>query len=317
MAFVLMASAFSRIKLCYLPVAILLAVPLQAAEYDVSGPETQVVGDVQYVDARYEDDLNALGRTYGAGYEEMLLANKGVDAWLPGEGTVVRLPLQHVIPQAPRNGVVINVAEYRMYYFSGKAEQQRVATFPISIGRQEWLTPLGGTRIVSKREKPSWRPPKSIIEEYAERGEKLERVIPPGPDNPLGDYAIRLGLPGYLIHGTNKPAGVGMKVTHGCIRMYPEDIAWLFPQVRVNLPVTIVNQPYKFGYIGDILYFEAHTPLEPEEDEVARSMTRVMEAYIRVVEPDSTRVDWDKVDDAFRSPTGIPIEVGVRTTVLP
>lgn len=310
-----MAFVSSRMKFFYLPVAVLFSVPLQAAEHDVSGPKTQVVGDIQYVEARYEDTLNALGRTYGVGYEEMLLANKGVDAWLPGEGTAVRLPVQHVIPQAPRNGIIINVAEYRMYYFLGDAEQQKVATFPISIGRQEWLTPLGRTRIVAKREKPSWRPPKSIIEEYAERGEELKRVIPPGPDNPLGDYAIRLSLPGYLIHGTNKPAGVGMKVTHGCIRMYPEDIAWLFPEVRMNLPVTIVNQPYKFGYIGDILYFEAHIPLEPEEDEFARSMARVMEAYVKVVEPGSTRVDWDKMEDVFRNPTGIPIEVGIRTTV--
>jgi len=266
-----------------------------------------VVGAVVPVTAKHEDTLSALARTYEVGFEEIRLANPDVDAWLPGEGTSVVMPKLHLLPQAPRKGIVINVAEYRLYFYDGNGA---VSTFPVSVGRQEWLTPLGAARIVSKVEKPTWRPTESIIQEYAERGETLEKVVPAGPDNPLGEYALRLSLPSYLIHGTNKPAGVGMRVTHGCVRMYPENIEWLFPQVVVNDPVTIVNQPYKFGFKGEDLYFEAHKPLEPEDDADAYSFTRVMDAFVKAVDADAAEVDWIAVEDNWANPTGIPVYVG-------
>ena len=136
--------------------------------------------------------------------------------------------------------------------------------------------------------------------------------VPPGPDNPLGEYSLRLSIPGYLIHGTNRPAGVGMQVTHGCVRMYPENIEWLFPKVDVGTPVIIVNQPYKFAYIGDDLFFQAYPPLEPSEDWAARSLTRVMEVFVQVVDPQSTEVDWDLIEQTYQSPTGLPVRVGQR-----
>jgi len=272
--------------------------------------DQSLVGQTAVITAVHEDTLSELARTHELGYESFRLANPDVDLWLPGEGTEIVLPKQYLLPNAPRKGIVINVAEYRMYYFDGDANGKNVSTFPVSIGRQEWLTPLGSARVVSKVEKPTWRPTASILEEYAERGEPLEKVVPPGPDNPLGDYAMRLSLPSYLIHGTNKPSGVGMRVTHGCVRMYPENIAWLFPQVAINTPVTIVNQPYKFGFQDGVLYFEAHQVLEPPEDEAAQSFTRVMEAFVKVVDPQQTQVDWDALEDAWAAPTGMPVQVG-------
>jgi len=288
---------------------LLLAAPASAESFQLDEGQG-LVGSVSRVTAKYEDNLSALAREHGLGFEEIRLANPAVDVWLPGAETGVVLPKQYVLPVAERQGIVINVAEYRMYFFDDGV----VSTFPVSIGRQEWLTPLGKARIVSKVEKPTWRPTKSIIEEYAERGEVLEPVVPPGPDNPLGEYAMRLSLPAYLIHGTNKPAGVGMRVTHGCVRMYPENIEWLFPQVAVNTPVQIVNQPYKFAFDGERLMFEAHVPLEPLEDSEAHSFTRVMEAFVQVVDPQQTQVDWDAIEDVWAQPTGMPVEVGRRSS---
>jgi len=200
-----------------------------------------------------------------------VIANPDVDVWLPGEGTEVLLPTRYVLPPGPREGIVLNLAEYRMYYYPPAKEGERgeVMTFPMSIGRMDWATPLGRTRIVAKAKNPAWYPPESVRAEHEAEGRPLPRIVPPGPDNPLGDHAMRLGLPGYLIHGTNRPAGVGMRVTHGCIRMFPEDIEYLFAQVGLDTPVRIVNEPLKLGWDGDDLFIEVHRTLEsaPPVDE--------------------------------------------------
>jgi L,D-transpeptidase ErfK/SrfK len=187
-----------------------------------------------------------------------------------------------------------------------------VLTFPISIGKMDWQTPLGRASITRKQTNPAWYPPKSVLKEYADEGRPLERVVPPGPDNPLGDYAMRLSIPGYLIHGTNRPAGVGMRVTHGCIRMFPEDIDWLFPKVSVNTPVTIVNQPYKFGWQGDELLLEAHVPLEEDERHVGREMTAIIESYVSVTGERPAAMDWRKVERVQQAGLGLPVVVGRR-----
>src|SRR5690606_33955537 len=217
-----------------------------AAEY-VLPKEHDVIGEVQRITARHEDTFVSLARRYGVGFEELKLANPGVDAWLPGEGTEVVVPTRFVLPRAPREGIVVNVAELRIYYFP-KDQPDKVHTYPISIGRMDWGTPIGTTTIVAKNENPSWYPPESIRKEHAERGDILPAVVPPGPSNPLGKHALRLGLPGYLIHGTNRPSGVGMRVTHGCIRMFPEDVEALFGRVPIGTRVQIVNQPFKLGW---------------------------------------------------------------------
>src|SRR5690606_15287792 len=247
-----------------LSLLVLVTGPALAREYVI--PEgADVVGEPLVIRSRYEDTFVALARQYNVGFEALRRANPDVDPWLPGEGTEIVIPSQFVLPRAPREGIVVNVAELRLYYFPDK-DGRRVITHPISIGRQDWSTPLGTTTITAKQANPSWYPPQSIREEHAAMGDPLPAVVPPGPDNPLGKHALRLGLPGYLIHGTNKPSGVGMRVTHGCIRMFPEDIEALYESVPVGTKVRIVNQPYKLGWSAEGLYLEAHPPLEEHAD---------------------------------------------------
>ena len=228
-----------------------------------------VVGQVQVVNARYEDTFVDFARAYGLGYDDLVAANPDVDPWLPGEGTAIVLPTQFVLPIAPRRGIVLNIAAKRLFYFPPVAdgEPRVVETFPIGIGRAGWATPTGVTSVVSRVRDPVWFVPRSVRDEHLAAGDPLPRRVPPGPDNPLGHYALGLGMPGYLIHGTNKPAGVGMRISHGCIRLYPEDIEYVFGQIEIGTQVRIVNQPYLFGWRDNQLYLEAHAPLDEDERE--------------------------------------------------
>ena len=211
--------------------------------------DSDLVGELFLATTVHEDTLSDLARAYDQGYTEMRLANPDVDPWLPGDGAEVVVPNLYVIPDAPRQGIVVNVPEMRLYVFqrARKNRTGQVMTFPISIGRQNWTTPKGHMKIVSKVKDPAWYPPQSIREEHAAAGDILPRIVPAGPDNPLGQHALRLSAEGYLIHGTNKPYGIGMRVTHGCIRMYPKDVATVFQEVKVGTLVQVVNQPYKVG----------------------------------------------------------------------
>jgi L,D-transpeptidase ErfK/SrfK len=269
-----------------------------------------VVGEVQYVEANYEDTLSDIGRRYGIGYEEIVSSNPGVDPWLPGAGTRVMIPSQFVLPDAPREGIVINLPEHRLYYFPPveKGRAAVVVTYPISVGKMDWTTPLGLTRIVDKREKPSWTPPESVRKEHEEDGRPLPKVVPPGPDNPLGDYAMRLNIPGgaYLIHGTNRPVAVGMPVTHGCIRMFPEDIEQFFKMVKVQTPVRIIHQALKAGFAGDQLYLEVHPPLEGNNDPAERSLTNVTRVLVAAAQERVIDIDWQAAEKIFAKASGIP-----------
>ena len=184
-------------------------------------PDSDMVGEIQVIRTVDSDTFVDLARQYDVGYEDLIRANPGVDPWLPGEGTELVIPSRYVLPDAPRRGIVLNVPELRLYYFPDE-DGMRVITHPISIGREGWSTPYGRTTVVRKKHLPSWTPPESVREEHAALGDFLPTVVPPGPDNPLGEHALYLGIPGYLIHGTNEPRGLGMRVSHGCIRMFPE-----------------------------------------------------------------------------------------------
>ena len=268
-----------------------------------------VVGEVQYVVARHEDTLLDIGRRYSVGYEEMVAANPGVDAWLPGNGVRVRVPTRYVLPDAPHEGIIVNLPEHRIYYFPKQrpGEPAQVITFAISIGKMDWTTPLGATQIVDKRTRPAWYPPESVRKEHEAEGRPLPRVVPPGPDNPLGDYAMRLGIPGgaYLIHGTNRPAGVGMKVTHGCMRMYPEDIEWLYSVVAVGTPVRIVDQPVKMGWLDGTLYMEVHAPLAGHESP-AGDLTNITRLLVAATQDRIAPIDWTGAERAVVEATGVP-----------
>ncbi len=216
-----------------------------------------------YVHANLEDTLLDVARRYNIGQNEIILVNPTVDRWLPGAKVSIMIPNSRILPDTPRVGLTLNLPEYRLYYF--QTDKKTVITHPVSIGRQDWNTPLGQTRIIQKKADPTWTPPESIKKEHAEKGDPLPDVVPAGPDNPLGLFALRLGIPGYLIHGTNKPFGVGMRVSHGCVRMYPEDIEKLFPEVKLGMPVNIINQPVKVGWFDRKIYIEVHPQLEGKE----------------------------------------------------
>lgn len=277
-----------------------------ALEFSLSA-DSHVVGEHQVIVATYEDTFVKLARAYDLGFEELVQANPGVSPWLPGEGTEIVLPTRFVLPQAPRTGIVINLPELRLYYYPD-GESGRVITHPISIGRQEWRTPLGSTEVSRKAKDPTWYPPQSVRDEHAEQNRPLEAIVPPGPDNPLGKHALYLGLPGYLIHGTNMPAGLGMRVTHGCIRMFPEDIEALYEDVPVGTSVRIVNQAIKLGRNGSDFYLEAHPLLEEElqGDEVS-IMTALTRAYVAAVEEgEGAGFDWETAERVVLGFSGVP-----------
>ena len=244
-----------------------LATLAQAETFVLPPPGVDVVGEIRLISARHEDTLMDIARRYGLGYDEIIQANPGVSRWLPGEGTVVVLPTRFILPDAPRRGLVLNIAEKRLYYYppARAGEKPKVITYPIGVGRMDWKTPLGTTSIVRKQEHPPWFPPASIRAEHAAQGDFLPTRVPPGPDNPLGTRALRLGLPGYLIHGTNKQDGGGSMVSHGCIRLWNEHVETLYRMVPVGTPVTIVDQPIKVGWLAGILFMETHGHL-PEDN---------------------------------------------------
>lgn len=275
---------------------------VRAAEYHIAD-DTDVVGSMQTIRARYEDTFVSLARRYDVGYNALRQANPNVDPWLPGAGTLIEIPAEFVLPRAERKGIVINLPELRLYYFP---DPHTVVTHPISIGRQDWSTPLGETRIVAKTRNPAWYPPKSIRKEHAENDDPLPKVVMPGPDNPLGRYALQLALPGYLIHGTNKPAGVGMRVSHGCIRLFPEDIKSLFAMVERGTSVRIVNQPLKLGWRQDGLYLEAHRPLEDVDGGEEWDATELTRLFVDATSERYSKVDWHAAEQVMHAARGIP-----------
>lgn len=287
-----------------------------AATYLLPEGRDSVIGEIQYVTTRYEDTLLEIGRRYGVGYKEIVAANPGVDPWLPGEGTKIVIPTQYILPDAPREGIVVSLAEHRLYYYppAKPGEPRVVKTYPISVGKMDWKTPLGVTRIIQKRERPTWYPPESVRREHAREGTPLPRAVPPGPDNPLGNYAMRLDIPGgaYLIHGTNRPEGVGMQVTHGCIRMFPEDIEELFKLVPLNTKVRLIDTPYKMGWRGDELFIEVHAPLEGQDDQELFSLTNITRLLVAATQDSGLPIDWARAERAFLSATGVPEPILLR-----
>jgi L,D-transpeptidase ErfK/SrfK len=291
-----------------------------AATYPLPAESDSVIGEIQYVVTKYEDTLLDIGRRFGIGYEEIVNANPGIDAWVPGAGVRVTIPSRFILPDAPREGIVVNLPEHRLYYFPKPkpGEPAVVQTYPVSVGKEDWTTPVGVTRIVDKRVRPTWYPPESVRAEHAAQGRFLARAVPPGPDNPLGEFAMRLGLPGgaYLIHGTNRPTGVGMPVTHGCIRMFPEDIEHVFQQVPVNTTVRILHQPSKMGWLGDTLYLEVHGMLEGQKDPETYGLTQLTRAVVAATRDRTVQLDWKHAEQVFAKATGVPEQLSHQPPVV-
>jgi len=282
-----------------------------AVGYPLPAAGNDLVGEIQLVKASRSETLLDIARIHDVGQEEIRLANPGVDRWLPAEGAPVIIPSHYILPDARHRGLVLNLPEMRIFHFGPPVRdtQPVLHTYPVSVGRMDWKTPLGESTIIRKQRNPSWRPPRSVRQEAAAEGESVPELVPPGPDNPLGEYALRLGLPGYLIHGTNKPYGVGMRVTHGCVRLLPEDISELFDRVPVGTPVQIVNQPVKTGWQDGMLYVEVHPPLDedatPREDLMRYTLERV---YIEL-QKHPVVLDGRALRQAVKEMHGVPVAV--------
>jgi L,D-transpeptidase ErfK/SrfK len=297
--------------------------PLATHEFEFDPETDQVIGTLQVTHAKGEDTLPDIARRFNLGYEEIVRANPGVDPWLPGEGREIVLPTQFVLPNAPREGVVINLAQLRMFYFpkAKEGEPRKVITHPIGIGKVGWETPLGTTKVTGKAKNPTWFPPASVRKEHAAAGDPLPGKVPPGPDNPLGTHLLTLGWPSYLIHGTNKPYGVGLRSSHGCVRFYPEDIAVLYDQVPVGTKVTVVNEPFVFGWQDDALYVQAFPVLEDDEREHPAPAETLLNAAIsndmwHQVKEHNAVVDLELVNQLVAEPRGIATPVSRADVTL-
>ncbi|HSN70232.1 MAG TPA: L,D-transpeptidase family protein [Steroidobacteraceae bacterium] len=291
--------------------------PIASHRFEFDPESDDVIGRVQVTYTRATDTLPDIARRFNLGYEEIVRANPGVDPWLPGEGTELILPTRWVLPDAPRSGVVINLAAMRLFYFLPREHEdgpQTVITHPIGIGRVGWSTPEGETRITAKARDPWWFPPASVRREHAKQGDPLPSKVPPGVDNPLGAHVLKLGWPSYLIHGTNKPYGVGMRVSSGCIRLYPEDIAELYPQLAVGVDVRVVNQPFVYGWQGGALYVQSYQVLEDDEREQADGAGIVLNAAIsndlwQRVKQHNAGLDLELLGQVIEAAQGIAVPV--------
>lgn len=268
-----------------------------------------IIGEVQMVRARPGETLSDIGRRYDIGYYEMVEANPDIspERSLPSWKRVV-IPSQFILPPGPRTGIVINLAELRLYYYlPGGGE---VLTEPVGIGREGWATPLGQTKIVSKVKNPTWRPTPDTHAEARRLGYELPDVWPPGPNNPLGEYKMRLGWGAYLIHGTNQPSGVGKRSSGGCLRMYPEGIEELYPLVSIGTPVRIINKPIKVGWQDGIFYLEAHKPLKEKGKYVKSDTVNMVSRIYEATKGRKTAVKWREAYKEVKAQTGVPRVIG-------
>ncbi|HKZ72845.1 MAG TPA: L,D-transpeptidase family protein [Steroidobacteraceae bacterium] len=290
--------------------------PVATHRFEIEPERDDVVGIVQVTTTGAEDTLSDIARRFNVGYEEIVRTNPGVDPWLPGAGRQIVVPSRFILPDAPREGIVINVAAMRIFYYPPRkhGEPQIVYTHPIGIGKVGWATPEGVTKITRRQLEPTWRPTASIIAEHRKNGEELEAIVGPGPDNPLGRHAMYLAWPSYLIHGTNKPYGVGLRSSHGCIRLYPEDIAQLFEIVPVGAKVRVVNQPFVFGWDADELHLQAYDVLEDDPRDWKKAQKKLLSKSLAArIQKELKRrgevVNWDLISTLAHQPRGIPVPI--------
>jgi len=290
----------------------------QAATFPLPPADQWLVGRVQETRVHEGETLLDLARCYDVGLTELQDANPGVDPWLPATAQRIVIPSRYLLPRGAREGIVVNLAERRLYYFSPATAGTAgvVMTYPLGIGTEGHSLPVIHTRIIEKKVDPAWIVPDAILAEHAADGAPLPKVVAPGPDNPLGQYALRLGVPEYLIHGTNQPYGVGQRVSHGCLRMYPEDIAELFPMVAVGTPVAIIDQPYKAGWSGEVLYLEAHPPLAEAGHTAESDLTPMVAAIVRIKRHPLDDHAWRLATRIARQATGIPTAIHGRPPAL-
>jgi L,D-transpeptidase ErfK/SrfK len=294
----------------------LRAVSTHASEYPLTST-TLTVGEEQTVISVYEDTLYDLARRYSIGSEELIAVNPGIDPWLPGAGHLILIPGRHILPPGPRVGIIVNLPEHRLYYYpkTTRGAPRTVITYPVGIGKMDWRTPLGTTFVRQKEKNPIWYPPESVRAEHTLAGDPLAARVPSGPDNPLGLFALRLAVGNgtYLIHGTNNPIAVGMPVTHGCVRLYPEDIAALFPLVPVGTPVQLLNDPLKVAWGNGELLLEAHPAMDPEGAAGEVNTMPFTTLLLQAVGEASVDIDWAAAQALLATANGHIAVVAVAT----
>ncbi len=282
---------------------------LESHVFTVSAADS-VVGSLGKIELREGDTLSNVARHFGLGYDEITAANSSLDPWVIQDRTVAWLPAQFILPKAARRGIVINLAAMRLFHFPAADGGAKVVTYPVGIGKEGRSTPTGTMAIAQKKKDPTWRPTPNILSDHLKRGDPLPAVVPPGPDNPLGQYAMYLTTPRYLIHGTNKPYSIGLRASNGCIRLYPENVEKLFPAVAVREPVTIVNQPYLIGSKDGVLYLQAYQPHEEVNASAAKQRVR---ADLKTLEQEGKHLDWPKINQILAEEHGIPMPISAGT----
>lgn len=272
----------------------------------VVAKDDDVIGRLAAIRIQKGDTLPDVARHFSLGLNEISVANPGVDLWVPEAGKRILLPLRFILPDAPRKGIVINLAAMRLFQFRENGEFLKVATYPVGIGTEERPSPEGQMSVTAKRTRPSWHVPASIAKDHRDKGAPLPPVVPPGPLNPLGEYALYLSRSSYLIHGTNKPASIGLKATNGCIRLYPENIDKLYAATPVNTPVRIVNQPYLVGQRQGVVYISVHTPVD---DTDALELEKTYLKLRQIQRKSGRKIEWEKVERALAEASGIPVAI--------
>jgi len=259
-----------------------------------------VIGTPERHIVKNKDTFLDIARRYRLGFNEMEDLHPDIDPWIPPEGAWLVVPTRWVLPAFLDKGIIINVAELRLYYFIKAGVDSVVKTFPIGIGDTDWPTPLGNFKVGEKRKNPAWYVPPSLKEKYR------VNVIPPGPENPLGEYWIRLSNSSYGMHGTDIPWSVGRLVTHGCIRLYPEDIEHLFQEVQPGTPVEIIYEPVKIGVLEGRIYAEVHRDVyQLIDDFVEYGYRRLQEEGV------ARRVDIEKFQKLLERKDGMPVDVSL------
>lgn len=285
-----------------------LAVTSHALTFRLPADGDSLVGQRRVIQSQPEYTFNIIGEAYGAGFRELIAANPDVNPWVPGENPVL-IPVEYILPQGVPGEIVLNLAELRLYYFLDDGET--VLSYAIGIGREGRETPIMETEVRAVVHKPSWTPPASIRAEYKAAGETLPAVVPPGPDNPMGEYAIQLGVPSYFLHGTNLPVGIGMRASSGCIRMWDEDIYQLAHRVKRGTKLRVINQAFKAGTHRGRLYLEAHEGLEEyrNEDDPLDGFKAAIEEALEQRPEFAKRIDWEKAEQAALAKTGLPTDI--------
>jgi L,D-transpeptidase ErfK/SrfK len=288
-----------------------------ALHYKLPSDGSTIVGEIRSGQTIAGDSLTSIGRRYEMGIFELKEANPSLQIGKTyGPGLQFIVPSEFILPNAPHKGIVVNLAELRLYFYVPNTKE--VMTFPVGIGRQGWDTPLGQTFVAYKMKDPTWVVPKTIKDARLADGIVLPDSVAPGPNNPLGGYELRLGLPAYLIHGSNDPSGIGRRSSSGCIRMQPEAIESFYDLVPVDLPVIIVDEPVKIGWLENDLYLEVHMPLQDDFDSNATALKQEMRSLVEsTIAKRPATVNWDLAEQAVVAQQGIPIKIGEGLGPMP